>query len=136
MFGVLVGMAPLAMAAIDPAASVTTSTEINWSVVTPLIIFALGNLCALAYMFGRTSQEIRAFDRDLERVRVDVERVHEQNRDADLRIHNMALVLSKIDTRLDLFLAAASDTATCPLFKSNLARRKGEVVDVAPDEKP
>lgn len=113
-----------ALAAGDAANVSTTAIEVNWSIVSPFVIFALGNICALAYMFGLTNQKIRAIDRDVERVRVDVERIHEQNRDTDQRIHDMALVLSKIDTRLDVFLSAAGDTSTCPFFRANLVRGK------------
>ena len=116
---------PPALAAVDSAVQ-PLQFEVNWSMLGPVIINALATIGALAYTFGVVNQKIRAIDRDLEKMQVDFERIREQNRDTDQRIHDMSIVLTKIDTRLDMFLSAAGDTGACPHFKAQLVSRSKE----------
>jgi hypothetical protein len=102
--------------------------EINWSVGGPIVLTVLANIAAFAYLFGVTKQQIQGVDRDVERIRIDVERLHEQNRDTDNRIHDMALMLTKISTQLDQIMGN-------PIVKAELVARKsqGVIVNVEKD---
>lgn len=105
--------------AADSAVSLTQG-ELTWNIVAPMIINALGTIAALAYMFGVVNQKIRAIDKDLERMHLDFEHFRERGRETDKRINDIALVLNKIDTRLDMFVAIASDGGYTNLFSKKI----------------
>ncbi len=116
---------PLGIASAWAAAGDTAAAlEINWGIVGPIVVNALGTVCALAYMFGTVNQKIRALDRALERVHIDVEQIRVQNRDTDKRVHEVALVLGKLDAKFDMFASAVAETAACPIFRDAVKAKK------------
>ena len=96
--------------------------DINWTIAGPMVLTVLANICAFAYVFGVTNQKLLGVDRDVERIRIDVERLHEQNRDTDNRIHEIAIMLTKVSTQLDQLMG--NDPDNCPIIRLDSQGRK------------
>ena len=105
-------------------ASPIAAFEINWTLIGPIVLNTLATIGALAYTFGVVNQRIRSIDRDLERMHVDFERMREQNRDTDQRIHEMSLVLERIATKIDMALPVTVDPNTCQYCRSVIRQRE------------
>lgn len=101
--------------------------EPNWAILGPMVFTILINLCAFAYVFGATNQKLRNVDRDVERIRIDIETLRHDSRDTDNRIHDMSLVLTKISTQLDQLAALPAiehcDVSACPFAKRDASAR-------------
>jgi hypothetical protein len=99
-----------------------------------MVLTVLINACVFAYVFGVTNQKLRNVDRDVERIRLDVETLRHDSRDTDNRIHDMALVLAKISTQLDqlasLPMLEHCDISACPFAKRETTARTNRKIAV------
>ena len=105
-----------------------TIIDLNWGILGPIIVNALATIGALAYTFGVVNQRINTVERDLERVHTDVGIIREKANATDERITNMALILERISTQMNMLLTAANDSRTCPYFKNAIRATNNEAL--------
>ena len=90
---------------------------IDWSIFGPMLINACITICGLAYMFGGVNNRIKVVESDIEKVAMDFRQLRDSNALTNDRIQAIAIMLSKIEARFDMFLIAAGDKSSCPLMR-------------------
>ena len=88
-------------------------SEISWSILIPLIL----NGGMLFYAFGVLSQKIKSLENDFGKIDGEIKSLRETNSRAEANLHRIEITLSKMETRFDMFLTAASEHSKCPLIK-------------------
>lgn len=92
--------------------------EIPWTVVISLLV----NGAMLAYVFGGLTQKIKAVEMDVSKTQIELEKMRDTNKISADNLHRIEIMLSKIETRFDMFLTAAAEGSKCPLLKDSVAK--------------
>ena len=104
------------------AADAVQTSSVDWSLLAPMMINACITIGGLAYMFGGVSHRIKVVEVDIEKVSQDFRALRDSNSATNDRIQNIAITLSKMEARFDMFLTAASERSNCPLLKASIPK--------------
>jgi hypothetical protein len=83
-----------------------------WTMLVPLAI----NLAVFAYYFGSLAARIRVLEQDFEKMRDTSTRV-------DDRVHDLAVIMAKVETKMDGFFARVTEELQCPMAQKPRSRR-------------